>query len=262
MTDPSDAAVDEQVADDEYLLLESHGWGAGHVGTRLRQFLYLTESWHREWIPGDRGREWVREYEPTGARKWLAGSEKRAIAHGFAEFVQPRAAQRRSAPNGEYYAPIQGSWQTPTPAFLAALPRDPDELYRRLCADSPAGRAGYVGPFVYAVDALRTGLVPADLRVALYRALRSVPGLAVVPDTANPDGAPAIALRLDHSPRRTEIFVDPATGHYIGARDTCIANVRYGLRFAMRAGWVLGFSSVTRAVVDGVGVRRGGATIG
>lgn len=262
MTDPPDAAVDEQVADDEYLLLESHGWGASHVGTRLRQYLYLTESWNRQWIPGDRGRDWVREYEPTGARKWLAGSEKSAIANGFAESVVPRSAQRRSAANGAYYGPIQGSWQTPTPEFFAALPRDPDELYRRLYADSPAGRAGYVGPFVYAVDALRTGLVPADLRVALYRALRSVPGLTVVADTANPDGAPAVALRLDHSPRRTEVFVDPATGHYIGSRDTCIANVRYGLRLAMKAGWVLGSSSVTRAVVDAVDVRRGVPSIG
>ncbi|HEX4722383.1 MAG TPA: CU044_5270 family protein [Pseudonocardiaceae bacterium] len=262
MTDPSDAVLDEHVADDEYLLLQTHGWSAGHVGTRWREFLFRTESWRREWIPGDRSRDWLSEHEPTGARQWLAGSEKQAIAAGFADFVAPRPGELRRAAHGEYHGPIEGSWQTPTLEFLASLPRDPGALYRQLCADSPSGRAGYVGPFVYAVDALRGGLVPADLRAALYRALRSVPGLRVVPDVTNPDGAPAIALLLDHSPRRTEVFVDPATGHFAGERDTCIADVRRGARFMFRAGWVLGSSSVTRAVVDGIGVRRGGATIG
>lgn len=262
MTDPSDAVHDEQVADEEYLLLETHSWGTSHVGTRWRTFLFKAESWRREWIPGDRRRDWLSENESTGVREWLAGSEKRAIANGFGEFVAPRPGGRRRAAGGEYHGPIEGSWQTPTPTFLAALPRDPGQLYQRLCADSPAGRAGYVGPFVYAVDALRTGLVPADLRAALYRALRSVPGLTVVPDAANPDGTPAIALRLDHSPRRSEVFVDPVTGQFIGERETCIADVRHGLGFALRAGWVLRSSAVTRAVVDGIGVRRGGATIG
>jgi hypothetical protein len=254
--DPMDTVLDEPVADDQYLYVATHDWSSAHVGTRWRDYRYRGESWRRDWIPGDRRRDWLAEREPTGRRVWLSGSEKRAVAAGFAEFVRDRPADSRRVPGGGFFG-ADGWWQVPTADFLAALPRDPDELYRRLCTDSPAERRGYVGPLVYGVDVLRTGLVPADLRAALYQALRLLPGLTVVADTVNPDGAPAIALCLDHTPWRTEVFVDPVTGHYIGERQTCVARVR-----DCRAGWVLRSAAVTRAVVERIGVRRGGDTTG
>src|SRR6266536_2371760 len=90
---------------------------------------------------------------------------------------------RWRAPHGNFFAadagqepgPQQGCWQVPTPDFFAALPRGARRLHDRLRTDSPADRPGYTGVLTYAIYALQTGLVPADLRAALYRALLLLP---------------------------------------------------------------------------------------
>lgn len=150
---------------------------------------------------------------------------------------------------------MERCWQIPTPDFLAALPRDPRQLYERLCVDSPPSDwPGYVGPLVYGLDALRTGRIPADLRAALYQALLLLPGITITKTATNSDGATAVMLLLDHKPERTEVFLDPDTGHFTGERRTLITSSFRGPFRGLKAGTVLRSSAVTMAVVDEIGV--------
>ncbi|NHB84626.1 hypothetical protein G7085_08450 [Tessaracoccus sp. HDW20] len=72
------------------------------------------------------------------------------------------------------------SWQHPSPAFLASLPRDVTQLRERLYEDSRGhGQDAHSEVFVYVADVLRSGLVPADLRSSLFGVLKSLPGIEV-----------------------------------------------------------------------------------
>ncbi len=119
-----------------------------------------------------------------------------------------------------------GCWQVPTADFLAALPRDARQLYDRLRADSPADRHRYTGVLTYAIDALQTGLVPADLRAAVYRALllrppsrwpkrpapkpASTKGLASHSSSTTAHSAPR-SSSIQRTARRPEPSPSPAT---------------------------------------------------
>lgn len=244
MIDPAEQAYDEQLRADQYLHRIVHSWTSQTMSTRLRTWCRLQETVGEEWIPGDPDREWVLRTRATGKCMWVRGSYKSAVARGLGQgFVETPPHELR-ARHGEYYVSeqsrgaifnngLQGSWQKPTPEFFATLPRDPDLLLQRLRADAPSQHRSfklrllrypcYVGPWVYAVDALRTGLVPADLRASLYRTLRKLPEVSIDSQASTLDGARAIALILANSPIQSELFVSPSHGNYIGERETVIA---------------------------------------
>ena len=121
-----------------------------------------------------------------------------------------------------------GNWHAPTPAFLDRLPRDPRALLRCLRADGPEGRTASQ-PFTRAVGALRSGLVPADLRAALYAALTALPAVDVDEHATDCDGNPRVALVHDDGPTRTELIIDPVNGGFAGERDTLRTASRLGL---------------------------------
>ena len=146
--------------------------------------------------------------------------------------------------------PPRGSWQSPTAAFLARLPRDPQLLLDRLSADNPSS---WFTPFAAAVTALRTGLVPAPLRSALYRALTGLPGVRVEEHIYNIDGHDCLALVHDAGRTRTELMIDPVHGQFAGERDTLRTDSRCGLP----AGTVISSTAVRVAVVEAAGVRPG-----
>lgn len=109
------------------------------------------------------------------------------------------------------------SWQSPSPAFLASLPRDPTALKARLYADS-AGRGS--GPdaeaFVYAADLLRSGLVPADLRSSLFEVMAMIPGISLV-EARVIDGRVVVVLTVRSLFGQTQrLIVDPEGGQVVG----------------------------------------------
>jgi hypothetical protein len=66
---------------------------------------------------------------------------------------------------------------------------------------------------------MQTGLVPADLRAALYRTLLLLP-TATMSETAADKAhqeRPGVSLVLDDGTRRTEILIDSANGHFAGS---------------------------------------------
>ena len=213
-------------------------------------------------MPAHPDRTWLLERELTGAHTWLTGSAAVARADGFdlralvpvgrfrgpARGVRRHRPRRAGAPRARPLharpppAP-RGNWQSPTLEFFQRLPRDPAALLDRLRADNPGS---WFSPFAAAVTALRTGLVPADLRGALYRALTGLPGVTVAEHVHNIDGQDCLALVHDAGRTRTELMIDPAHGQFAGERDTLRADSRRGLR----AGTVISTTAVRIAVVE------------
>lgn len=130
-----------------------------------------------------------------------------------------------TAPGGTWTTPLAPNleaptWGNPTPSWLAGLPRDPAALRARLYADS-AGQGS--GPddeaFVTVADILRSGVVPADLRSALFRVLQTVPGTTITDKNVQAGGRAAIAVgRGGAGEGRSELLFAVGTGDFVGER--------------------------------------------
>jgi hypothetical protein len=276
LLDPAIAVSDRPVAPHQYRYVETHAWWLGTFGPHQ----HLTEHRLRHWIPARPECPWVLERELTGAQTWLTGSAEEAVADGF-ELRAVAPVGRFTAPYGEFDTdlgsdldddfetrfhgalhgvatdspcvpalrpPRRGSWQSPTLEFLQRLPRDAEALLARLREDNPGS---WFGPFTAAVTALRTALVPAELRAAFYRALTGLPDVRLDEDAVNVDGHACLAIVHDAGRTRTELMIDPADGQFAGERDTLRTDSRCGLR----AGTVISTTAVQTAVVNRAGVR-------
>lgn len=251
------ATSDDTAGPDQYRFVATRAWWLGSFGP----YLHLTEHLLRQWVPTHRDRDWMLERELTGRQRWLSGSLADARADGF-DLHGVAPVGRFRAPFGEFHrqfdrdgtggdgsrAPRRGSWQSPTPEFLARLPRDASALLARLQADHP-GR--WSVPFSGAVDALRTCLVPAELRALLYRALTGLPEVRVAAQPADVAGRACLAIVHDAGRTRTELMIDPADGQFAGERDT----LRGGSGCDLPAGTPIGETVVRTAVVNALGER-------
>ncbi len=255
MLEPAVRTADRPLGPDQYRYVATHGWWMGSFGTSTGMLLHLTEQWVRLWIPARPERDWLLDREVTGRVRWLTGSAREAAAEGF-DLADAVPTGRYRAAYGDFYAVLDdlaprcrpGTWHAPTPEFLARLPRDPPALLARLCADGPEGRAASQ-PFARAVGALRSGLVPADLRAAFYAALVTLPAVTVEENATDLDGNARVALVHDDGPTRTELLVDPADGGFAGECDT----LRTASRLGLAAGTVVLSTGVVSTVVDTLG---------
>mgnify|MGYP001417665753 CR=1 FL=1 len=254
--------TDPPMGADQYLLIQTRAWWLSSVPTSSGLLHHLAEHVVRTWIPGRPERDWLRRHEVTGRRRWLTGSEEEARREGLTPDEAVTVTWSRG-PGGDFRAEDErleeltdeltaaatprrrGSWHAPTSEFLAALPRDPSALLDRL-VDGPSSR--FTGPFSRAVDLLRSGAVPADLREALYAALVRLPAVTVDEAATDPEGRPCLALVHDAGPTRTELFVDADTGQFAGERDTLRKDSSIGLG----VGTVIATTAVRTAVVDHV----------
>lgn len=250
MLDLAIAVSDRPVAPDQYRYIETHAWWLGTFGSHQ----HLTEHRVRQWVPAHAGRDWVLDRELTGAQTWLAGSAAQARADGFdlhdvvpvGRFRAPHGEFDRDHPGGGCARPRparRGSWHSPTVDFLERLPRDPVVLLGRLREDNPGT---WFSPFAAAVTALRTGLAPAELRRALYRAVTGLPEVHVTERVRNIDGHECLALVHDAGRTRTELMVDRERGEFAGERDALRGDSRCGLP----TGTVISTTAVRTAVVD------------
>jgi hypothetical protein len=248
------ASVDEPLGPGDYRYIATHAWWM----STMDKYSYLAENVLETWVPADQTQEWMWRRDVTGARKWVAGTEAEARADGY-DIDEP------SWPEGEWRAPCgdwfaseegrepctqRGSWGTPNAEFLAALPRDPDKLYARMRSDTRGqGSDRDLEMVVCAADILRSGLVPADLRAALYRALAKVPDLQITEQVANLDGRKGTAYGISAKGQRHDIIIDPTTGQFIGERE-----ITEDAFDDVPAGTVMSYTSVSTAVVSGMGV--------
>ena len=255
LLEPAVRTADHPLGPDQYRYIATRGWWMGSFGTSTGLLLHLTEQWIRQWVPARPERDWLLDREVTGRVRWLTGSAEEADDEGFDPASGVPTGRFRAA-HGDFYAELDdlparrrtGSWHAPTTAFLARLPREPRALLARLQADGPEGRTASQ-PFARAVGTLRSGLVPADLRAALYAALVALPAVVIDANATDCEGNPRLALVHDDGPTRTELIIDPRDGAFAGERDTLRAPSRLGLA----AGTVVLCTSVSNCVVDTLG---------
>lgn len=169
---------------------------------------------------------------------------------GPADAVRPQFGAGETWTTGLAPTAVPAGWQQPSPEWLAALPRDPAALRDRLYADTAGhGRSVDGEAFVYVADLLRSGVVPADLRSALYRVLATVPGVEITSSSASIGADDGVGLGYYEAKdgTRQEIVIDPANGELIGERYVAVEAVD-----GIPAGTVTGTTTWSRTLVDDV----------
>ncbi|MFG6444456.1 CU044_5270 family protein [Microbacterium sp. P07] len=213
---------------------------------------FLEKMRDEVFVPADREDLWVwvrcmrTPVETFGPRsEALAAQQMRESAEvGAADILQHLPGG--IFPGGSAYGSYNGG--NGSSGDYDALPRDPRLLLERiyqLNGSSGQSRDGQV--LVWIADTLRSGIVPADLRAAIYQAAALIPGVTITEQEATLNGTTGIAIgRLETaSNRRQDIIIDPATGGFIGER-----YVQLDGAGGFPPGTVTGWTAVTTVVVD------------
>jgi hypothetical protein len=229
-----------------------HAWwcASGNTTSSDLLFAYLAENLLETWVPPDRSQDWLLRRAMTGRRHWLAGDESRVNREGW-----PTGEWR--APYGDFYAGDErrepsesppGLWSRPNPDWVAELPRTPALLLEHLRIALPPARQDDAMLLHHAAQALRSGLLPADLVTALYEALAGLPSATVHESVANLDGQAGTALVVEKGIRIEELIIDLDAGEYLGERTTQ-TKTAYGIP----ADTVTSFGALSSAMVEALG---------
>ena len=208
---------------------------------------YVTRLVQTTWVPHERGDTWVREAYSTRPDSFYGGPVvRRAAARDFAVSATADDPVTERAAGGLFGNGELGGGPSPgSPDQLDGLPRDPSALLARL-ADGPGGSSSRSEEVMSQVSAfLRTGVVPHDLRAAMYDALALLPDVVVTDDQAALDGRRGTAIGVRIGDVLHEVVIDPESGEYLGQRDTQLD--REG---AVPAGTVVDSTAVRVSVVD------------
>ena len=235
---------DPKIGPGHFRYVRDQVWGGGVSGDPSKP---LTDQATTTWQPAKWTDQWLRRDSVLGSltvradesgQIVAAGPEQKPslrdndVRAGCADFdaVDPQHSGGRLPCVDQ-----KGSWLTPTPDWLASLPKDAVALATKLKAETPSD----VSPLYMAVQALKTGVVPADIRPILYRALTYLPGDASgTKDVANLDGKLGFAIGVVKQGVVDEILIDPSDGTYLGERQYEPANDSIFLISAMRYGVV------------------------
>ena len=244
----SDAAAatiktsDPVVGPDQYLKVTTQAvYSVQTQDARGEDAAYLATQNGEMYIPADHNADWVWLREPsTVAKTFGPGSEQVAAANAKPESTTPDLVRA-----------AKGAWYNgrPTEWGFDKLPLDPQQLLNYIYRTT-AGRGVSVDgeALVFIADTLRTGVVPADLRAALYKAAAGIPGVKISDRAATLEGQTGIAFgRDDSNGVRQEIIIDPNTGLMIGERQVLL---RDNILPGAPAGESMGWTTVTTTVVD------------
>lgn len=216
--------------------------------------MWSTETWEEDgskyqwldtekfdmYIPADRSAEWV--WERSG-RVPTTFFDAKTEDYVLKRNIQPHPELLRAS-NGAFYGG-SGGWLS---TDLSSFPRDPYRLLNSIYKQTLGQGQSVDGEaLVFIADLLRTGVVPADLRAALYKAAAMIPGVTITEGQANLDGRTGIAIGRteESSDGRQEIIIDPETGLLIGER--VVLTQAYGV---MPAGTVMSWTAVETSVSD------------
>jgi hypothetical protein len=220
----ADSAAD---AGGPYLYVAVRAWWLTVDESPPGRHVYLAENWIQRWIPSDCSWDWLLDRQVTGRKVWLSEPVEDSDSEGR-DLPKPWPTGTWRAPYGDFRAasagraprPGHGSWEDPTDGFLAGLPRDPTDLRERLAIDSRSDQRGWHRALALAASCLRTGLPPADLRVALYDAMITIPGSRVEDGVEDADGRPGLSIFWTDRHSRHDVIFDAANGAFIGERTT------------------------------------------
>lgn len=205
----------------QYLLVSTH---ANWMVSGQDFDSYMEQQIIDVYVPAEAKKDWVLD------RDW-GGQEPREVIH---------AADRK------FY---ESRWVSHEFPDLDALPREGKALYKFIDDRYTGGSASRAEDnFGRITDLLLTGLVPADLRAALYESLALVPGVTSKENQKNFDGKSGTAIgrtELLRGGERAEIIIDPDTGLVIGERNIMtIAAFGFGLNE------VMGHTAIDYKIVD------------
>lgn len=148
--------------------------------------------------------------------------------------------------------PLEGDppqFLTPSPLMLADLPTDPDELIKRIYAESKGrGTSPDSQAFTAVGDLLGESYPPAQLYSSLFKAAAKIPGVMVVEDAVDGAGRHGVAVaRVDEvNGERTELIFDRKDYTYLGSRSVLVRE-----KAGMKAGTVTFSSAILeRAIVN------------
>jgi hypothetical protein len=217
-------------------------------------YTYLADVTYQTWIPADVTQEWL-EKRVAGDAK-LIGSSMPASEVPAYQPVDTDTGERRGA-CGDFFPKSQPKkvCGDPTdmgqPAFYENLPRDPDQLLAWLRDYTSQRGSAPSTMFHFGIQFLNSGIMPADLRGDLLRAMAKIDGVKVVEEATTPDGRKGLALGLDSDQERRDLIVDPDKGEIIGERTVAKEQADYPW---IKPGTVTGTVSVTTKVADAIGV--------
>ncbi|MFJ5697261.1 hypothetical protein [Arthrobacter sp. NPDC093139] len=228
VADQSMTFVDPVPKPGEYLLVHTHAnWGASGMDQSGNMTHRMNVQTIDVFVPGTPGEDWVLR------RDW-----------GDAAPV-PMGIEVIRAKNGYFYG---GPWTLMTEHELDALPRDGQALYNHFNSQYQGGSASRdENNFVRITDILRMGLIPADLRAGLYKALAMIPGVTAS-EQANFDGKVGTAIGRTEPLRagqRAEMIIDPDTGLVIGER-----TIMTYAAFGFGSNEVVGHTAIDYRIVD------------
>lgn len=206
--------ADPVVNPGQYLKIKSTNvWSTEAVQEDGSSYQWLDTEKFEMYIPAKRTDEWVWQRSGRIPTTFFDAKAKEFVLD---QNIQPHPELLR-APNGAFYG-SPGGWQA---TDLSTFPRDPYRLLNNIYKQTLGKGQSVDGEaLVFIADLLRTGVVPADLRAALYKAAAMIPGVTITEGQANLDGRTGIAIgRLEESSDgRQEIIIDPKTGLMIGER--------------------------------------------
>ncbi|MBG6192431.1 RNA polymerase sigma-70 factor (ECF subfamily) [Arthrobacter sp. CAN_A212] len=215
----------------------------------------LEASWQKTrveelYIPADITDEWVLNrgpYVPSESAPDIVKESARLLPieepETYSRLVGVFRGPAGAFSSGEQYTIIGES-----PTDTSDLPREPQALLNRIYEHTEGtGSAPDEEAFNLIAESLRSGVIPADLRAALYKAAALIPAVDVTDPRAALDGREGIALgRVSAGENfRDEIIIDPSSGLLIGERVVALKDAP-----GLPAGTVLSWTSVRTSVVD------------
>lgn len=241
---------DPAVGPGQYLKVETTSFsGSSAVAADGSRVSWTDKTGGQVYVPADRGGEWVWNREDPIPIQFSSEAAKAVEA----EIRKAQSTEGRllfvgilRAPRGAFYG-IEKTVIKGTPLNEASsLPRDPrallDIIYERTRG---SGKSPEIEAFGTIADGLRSGVIAADLRAALYKAAALIFGVTVVDKQATVDGRTGIAIGIPSPDGGSgqAIIIDPTSGLVIGERD--VVQKEYP-----DAGTVMSWTSVHTSVVD------------
>lgn len=244
---------DPVVGPGQYLKVETDAVSsAGWAEQGGRSAAWLDRYAMQVYVPADRTQEWVWNRGPRLPEQYF-NAEAEAVAKDLVEKMEKANSPRLKgevvrANGGAFYGMEQNVLNGMRLDEIPAIPRDPKELlsliYHRTVGAGPSAEIEAVTTIA---DTLRTGIVPADLRAALYRSAALIPGVTLVDHQATLAGRTGIAIGIEgpFGGGRQDIIIDPSTGLMIGERKIALKATD-----DFPAGTATGWTAVRTSVVD------------
>jgi hypothetical protein len=239
---------DPVVGPGQYLKIDTTSlYGGSAVTADGTQVSWQEKTGGQVYVPADRDGEWIWNREESVPVEFSSEAAK-AEAMKLQEKAPSDMVGIQRAPRGAFYGGEQVIIGGLSLDEAADLPRDPQALLDVIQERTKvAGKSPEIKALGTITAALRTGVIPADLRAAFYKAAALIPGVTVADQQATIDGRTGIAIGIP-SPdggARQETIIDPATGLMIGERNVLLKDYP-----GFPAGTVTTWTSVRTSVVN------------